>query len=49
MLLDDIIWELRDQNIRGPLIDEVFTHIRLQQLVVWDQTSAGTTLFAPGY
>ena len=49
MLLDDIIWELRDQNIRGPLIDEVFTHIRLQQLVIWGQTTAGTTLFAPDY
>lgn len=42
MYLDELYSELRDQHIRGPLMDEIIVHIRLHHLVIWQDTPHGT-------
>lgn len=46
MLFDDLVFELRDQHVRGPVIDEVMTYLQLQDLVTYQTTTSGTWVHA---
>jgi hypothetical protein len=46
MLYDDLISDLREEYIRGPLIDEIFVYLQDQELITLDMTTARTWIRA---